>query len=54
MIFKYSLGLSISVSTLHNAMLALMSMFHFEEALKCVDFVIDNYCQDPEFYYRKA
>jgi hypothetical protein len=38
------IGLSISVSTLHNAMLAYMSMFHFEEALKCVDFILDNYC----------
>ena len=35
--------MSMIVSTLHNAMLAYMSVFHFEEALKCVDLILDNY-----------
>ena len=46
--------MSMIVSTLHNAMLAYMSVFHFDEALKCVDLILDNYHQDSEFYFRKA
>ncbi len=39
---------------MHNSMLACMSMFHFEEALKCADFLLDNYNQEPEIFFRKA
>jgi hypothetical protein len=35
-------------------MLAYTSVFHFDEALKCADFILDNYHKDPEFYFRKA
>lgn len=42
------------VGTLVNSMLAYMSMFHFEEAMKCADLILDSYLQDPEIYYRKA
>jgi len=35
-------------------MLAYMSMFHFEEALKCANFILDTYNQEPEIYFRKA
>jgi len=48
------LELSILVGTLHNAMLAYTSVFHFDEALKCADFILDHYHKDPEFYFRKA
>ena len=46
--------MSMIVSTLHNAMLAYMSVFHFEEALKCADLILENYHKDAEFYFRKA
>lgn len=52
--FTIVIELSFVVSTLHNAMLAYMSVYHFDEALKCADLIIDTYCQDSEFYYRKA
>jgi hypothetical protein len=38
-------------------MLAYMSMYHFEEAFKCADFILEAYStngDDPEVYYRKA
>jgi hypothetical protein len=35
-------------------MLAYTSVFNFDEALKCADFILDNYHKDPEFYFRKA
>jgi hypothetical protein len=35
-------------------MLAYMSIFHFEEARKCADFLLEGYTQEPEIYYRKA
>ena len=34
---------SMIVGTLVNSMLAYMSMFHFEEAMKCIDFILDSY-----------
>jgi hypothetical protein len=46
--------MSMIVSTLHNAMLAYMSVFHFDEALKCADLILENYHKDTEFYFRKA
>jgi hypothetical protein len=42
------------VGTLVNSMLSYMSVFHFEEAMKCADFILDQYLKDPEIYYRKA
>lgn len=45
---------SMIVGTLVNSMLAYMSLFHFEEALKCADFILDHHIKDPEIYYRKA
>ena len=44
----------IVLGTIVNAMLAYMSVYHFEEAMKCCNFVIDTYTQDAEIYYRKA
>ena len=43
-----------TAGTLVNAMLAYMSMFHFDEALKCADFIIESYTTDAEIYFRKA
>jgi hypothetical protein len=42
------------VGTLVNCMLAYMSMFHFGEALKCANFIIEQYTKDAEIYFRKA
>jgi hypothetical protein len=42
------------VGTLVNSMLAYMSVYHFEEALKCANFIIKNYVQNAEIYFRKA
>lgn len=42
------------VGTLVNSMLAYMSLFHFEEAMKCADLILDSYLQVPEIYFRKA
>ena len=42
------------VGTLVNSMLAYMSVFHFQEAMKCVDFLLDQYLKDAEIYFRKA
>ena len=52
--FLILIEMSMIVSTLHNAMLAYMSVFHFEEALKCADLILENYHKDTEFYFRKA
>lgn len=46
--------MSILGSTLHNAMLAYMSMYHFEDALKCADFILETLHKEPEIYFRKA
>jgi hypothetical protein len=46
--------LSMIVSTLNNAMLSYMSVFHFDQALKCADFILDTYHKDAEFFFRKA
>lgn len=35
-------------------MLAYMSIFHFEDANKCADFLLDTYTKEPEIYFRKA
>lgn len=35
-------------------MLSYMSVYHFDEALKCADLIIDQYSKDPDFYFRKA
>ncbi len=36
-------------------MLAYMSMHHFEEANKVIEFLINNdYFKDPEIYFRQA
>ena len=45
---------SMIVGTLVNSMLAYMSLFHFEEAMKCADLILDNYIKDPEIYFRKS
>jgi hypothetical protein len=38
-----------------NCMLSYMSMHHFDEANKVIDFLIDNnYWVDPELFFRKA
>ncbi len=42
------------VGTLVNSMLAYMSLFHFDEAKKCADLIIDTYWNDPEIIFRKA
>lgn len=42
------------VGSLINSALAYMSMHHFDEASKAVDFIINNYWKDPELYFRKA
>jgi len=42
------------VGTLVNSMLAYMSLFHFEEAMKCADLILENYIKDPEIYFRKS
>ena len=42
------------VGTLINSALSYMSVFHFQEAMKCVDFILDQYLKDPEIYFRKA
>jgi len=42
------------IGTLINGMLAYMSLYHFEEALKCANFILDTYTQDSELYFRKA
>jgi len=42
------------IGTLINAMLSYMSLFHFEEAMKCADLILDSYLKDPEIYFRKA
>lgn len=48
------LELSMIVGCLMNAMLAYMSMHHFEEARKIVNFLEHRYWKDPELYFRKA
>ena len=42
------------VGTMVNSMMAYMSLFHFEEAEKCINFVLESYMQQPDLYYRKA
>lgn len=42
------------VGTLVNSMMAYSSVFHFEEAMKCADLILDHYLKDPEIYFRKA
>ena len=39
---------------MNNAMLAYMSIFHFEDARKCADFLLETYTKEPEIYFRKA
>lgn len=34
------------VGAILNSMFAYMSLFHFDEARKCVDYIIDNYSQE--------
>jgi hypothetical protein len=38
-----TIGLSMIVITLHNAMLAYISVFHFDEALKCANLILETY-----------
>lgn len=43
------------VGCMINCMLAYMSMNHFQEANKVVEFLISSkYYNDPEIYFRKA
>lgn len=42
------------VGTLVNSTLSYMSMHHFDEANKAVDYTIEHYWKDPELYFRKA
>ena len=42
------------VTTFLNATLAYMSVFHFDEALKCTNFLLNEIAEDPEIYFRKA
>lgn len=42
------------VGTLINTALAYMSVFHFDEALKCVDFILNEVFEDADIYFRKA
>jgi hypothetical protein len=49
------LEISMIVGSLINCMLSYLSMHHFEEATKVVNFLLDNnYWNDPELYFRKA
>jgi hypothetical protein len=41
--FIICIELSIVVSTLHNALLAYASVFHYEEAVKCADLIIEHF-----------
>lgn len=43
-----------TVGTIVNAMLAYMSVFHFDEAMKCADLILDQFFKDSEIYFRKA
>ena len=42
------------VGTVSNSMLAYMSVFHFEEAEKCIEFILEHSIQTPFLYFRKA
>ncbi len=42
------------IGTLVNAMMAYLSLYHFDEAQKCASFILDTYSQDAEVYYRQA
>jgi hypothetical protein len=48
------LELAMLVGCMVNSALAYMSMHHFEEASKCVQYIIENYWKDPELYFRRA
>ena len=51
----YYLEMAMIVGCMINCMLAYMSMNHFQEADKVVQFLISNsYYNDPEIYFRKA
>lgn len=50
----FIIDMNMIIGTLVNSMLAYMSLYHFEEAEKCADFILDHYLKDPEIYYRKA
>ena len=42
------------IGLMMNSMFAYMSVFHFEEALKCANFLLEEVFEDPEIYFRKA
>jgi hypothetical protein len=42
------------VGSMLNSALAYMSMHHFEEAGKCIEYMIEHYWKDPELYFRRA
>jgi hypothetical protein len=42
------------VGCLLNSALAYMSMHHFDEAHKCVEYMIEHYWKDPQLYFRRA
>ena len=43
------------VGCLVNSLLCYLSMHHFEEARRVINFLIDNnYWRDPELYFRSA
>lgn len=55
MLSIFDIELSMIVGCLINCMLAYMSMNHYEEAAKVVEFLIPSgYYRDPEIYFRKA
>lgn len=53
-ILNFIIDQNMIIGTIINSMLAYMSMFHFEEAQKCSDFLLNDILCDPEIYYRKA
>jgi hypothetical protein len=42
------------VGSLINSALSYMSMHHFKEAKRAVNYTLENYWKDPEVYFRKA
>lgn len=50
----FSLDKAMLFSTLLNSALAYMSVFHFDEASKCIDFILNEVYEDSEIFFRKA
>ena len=46
--------MSMIVSSLVNAALSYMSMHHFEEARRVLDYLIAHYWKSPETLFRQA